>query len=859
VNPILAAQLGFEVPQGAAWLTLLAAALLAFEYVWMLAGIWRESSATRAVLRTLGALAGPISAAGSIAYAVMTAVGGQRLRGLEMFRLGVHASFLHGLALLLWFGLGPGWPHASLIVLTCEAALWAYRSYRRTTSPLGRFWKQALLVFRVLVILLLGAYVARPSLAYERTRLRRRAILVGVDTSASMQRRDMPAAYDQEEITARTQLVPRIEAVRSALAGKWPLLEKLAQTSEVRVFLFSSTASPAMPLDDPQLKTRLFSAPADGQSTALGDATLQAIRQMDRARREVAAVVLISDGNQNARKRYSPQRLMEDLSLRGIPLSTVGAGWETVTASTRSLQAVGITSPDEINAFNRMRVEGDVRAIGLAGRQVEVTCRFGQEEVGKVILDIPGRDEVLKPEFVHVPLRTGYHRLKVETKLIGEIPQNLEQTPAVSKLVHVVDRGLRILYVDGKVRYEVKFIKQALASSDRIELRPILLQSGRAQDNGLGQDIEDWLVYHAVLLGSVGPENFTQAQLEILKKLVDEKGKGLGMLGGPNAFGAGGWDATVLADVLPVDFARSRGQIDQPVEVRPTRAGRVSDMMAIGPTGQDTSESWAELDPLPGANRLEVKQGALVLAESQRGEPMVVQGRYGAGRTLAVAFDTTHQWVLTPKDTAAMQKRFWRQVALFLADPKGNIWITTDKASYDREKLSTGEEVVEIRAGVEDSAGRPLFDVPQERATLTDPQGRTTQINLLPQQRMRMAKLVRPPAQTGTYILRLEGRVAGEMLQAEHQFEVIERDLEGRDVLANHDLLRQLAKKTDAQFARLANLGPLLSGLEDRAKPRLETISDPRPLWKEWAWWLAGLLVGLLCLEWALRKRKGLV
>jgi hypothetical protein len=856
----LAAQLGFEVPQGAHWLVVLAGALLVLEVVLLVGGIWRRNAPGPAALRTLGAAAGPLTVAGALVYAVMTAVGGQALRGIGMLRLAAHATVLQILGLLLWLGLPARWPHVSLVVLTVEALLWAVRSYRRTTRPVGWLSKRTLLALRVLVILLLGLYAARPSLAYQRTRQVRRVVLVGIDSSASMRRQDMPADYLQQEITAQDVLVPRIQAVRSALEQRWGLLEDLAETTDIRFFLFSSSASPALGLDDPQLKARLMTAPADGQATALADSVLGALGQMDRSRREIASIVVLTDGNQNTVRQYDLERMMEDLSLRDIPLYTVGVGWETVTPSTRGLQVSGLTSDDEVNAFHRLAIDAEIRAIGLAGRQVEVTCLFGDEEVETVLRDIRQDNQTLDLRFVHIPLQAGYHRLTVQAQLVGQAPRNLEVVSPASKLVHVVDRGIRVLYVDGKKRYEVKYVGGALASSERIEVdRHLLLRPAGPEGNGLSDNPEDWLIYHAILLGNVPPNRFTPAQREIMKTLVDEKGKGLAMFG--EQLGSGQWAGTVLGDVLPVDLSAGRGKIERPVEILPTREGVRAELMSIGKAGQDTMQAWQELDPLEGADVLVPKQGALVLAESQRQEPMIVQGRYGAGRTLAIAFDTTWQWSLTPPgtETAEYQKRFWRQVALYLAAPKGNIWITTDQAVYDQQGLATGREVVEITAGIENAAGLPLFDVPDQKVTLTDPEGRTVPIELMARERMRSGKLVDPPTRTGTYVLRIEGTVDDKVLQAEHRFEVIQRDLEGREVLADHDRLRNMARRPGVSFYKLAELGDLLEKLPDRARPRLETIDDPRPLWEEFAWPVAAVVVGLLCAEWMWRKRKGLV
>lgn len=860
VNAILGAQLGFETPQWANWLLVLAAALLAVEYAILLGRIWHRTPPAIAAGQTLVVLTGPVGAVAALVFAVMTAVAGQELRGLKLARLSFRAAMLHVLAALLAVGTGAQWPHAALIVLAAEGVLWAVRSYQRTTSPVSPFSRRTMLALRILAILLLAAYASRPSLAYERTREVRRVLLVGIDTSASMARADMPADWAQSQVQPDTQRIGRATSVRDAFTDQMSALEDLARTAEVRLFQFARSASPTVPVDETQAVSRLLSAPTDGQATAIGDSLINAVSEMDRARRELAAVVLVSDGNQNTVDRYSLERLVEDLALRQIPLHAVGAGWETVTAATTSLQARQITSPDEVNAFRRLQINAEIRAIGLAGREVEITCTFADEQIETVTRTIGSDDQTLQPRFVHVPLQAGYHRVAVEVKLLGEPPRSLQLTPTVSKLVHVVDRELRILYVEGKIRYENKYIAQALATAQRftVDRRVILTPPDERQGNGLSDDPDDWLMYHAILLGDVPADRFTPKQIEIMAELVDQKGKGLGMLGGTQAFAAGNWASTPLADILPVDVPESRGQLERPVNVAPTRQGLQSSLMRIAPDQDDIADTWARLQQLKGANKLSPKQAATVLATSDQGEPLIVQGRFGTGRTLAIAFDTTYQWVLTPKDTAQLQKRFWRQVALYLANPKGNIWITTDQPVYDLQQLATGAQVVQVAAGIENASGRPILQGAKEKLTLIDPQGSERTIELLPQEQMRTGRLS-PPTRTGAYRLVIEGQVDGETLRAEHRFQVIRRDLEGRDVLADHDRLRELTRATGGRFVKLAELPSLLDELPDQARPRLVTERDPEPLWKAWAWHVAAIAIALLCLEWSWRKRKGLV
>jgi hypothetical protein len=333
------------------------------------------------------------------------------------------------------------------------------------------------------------------------------------------------------------------------------------------------------------------------------------------------------------------------------------------------------------------------------------------------------------------------------------------------------------------------------------------------------------------------------------------------MIGGRKSFGAGGWQDTPLADILPVDLAASGEQIAEPITVVPTAEGQTAEVMQIDPSAESVAAAWAELDPLPGANRLGgVKPAATVLAQDDAGRPMIVAQRYGKGRTLAVAFDTTWRWVLSEKDTAARQKRFWRQVVLYLAAPRGNVWIHADRTSYDRDRPVHGAQEVKITAGVEDASGAPLRDA-QAHITLKTPDGRTTPLTLRgegPDQKILQGVLPTPTA-AGLYTLAIAATVDGKELTAEFQFEVVRRDRESGQVLANFDLLRRMAEAGSGTFTTLNKLDTLLETLRRTTLPRKQTVTETKDLTAAFRWPTVCLLIALLCAEWALRKRKNLV
>jgi len=860
---VLASKLIFEPPTWHALLWAVAAAAVAWELLALVRWARRGRSAEAAVALTAAGLTGGFVTAALAG--VRAALGGAGPRDRALVRAGLWGVLIQSAAALAFAAplAAEGLPARAgpLLAVLLLAGAWAVRSYRRTTSPLRRRTKAFFLALRVLGLLVLAAWLLRPVLEDVRAERVRRWVLIGVDVSGSMRQRDMPALWTAPGLPPGSQPVRRIEAVQRALEDVRPRLEALAEEANVEVFTFYQrpTGRVVLTAEDPGRPYPLL-AP-QGQATALGQAVAEAYDARARAGAEVAAMALLSDGcnNTTPAARFEPETVARIKGATGVPIHTVAVGSQTVTPSTRRLDVRALRSADKVNAFRKLPIQARVEALGLAGRRIRITCRFGDKPVGAPLIhDVQDARQTFEVERVHQPVRPGYHRLRVEAQVIGPPPEGLAGERHAEKLVRVVDEDLRILYVEGRIRYEGKFVAAALAADRRIrvERRVLLAPLEADQPPPLGESLDDWLRFHAIVFGDVPAEQFSPKQLQIVKRLVDEYGKGFCMFGGRDSFAGGGWAGTPVATILPVDMARSAGSIDGPIHVVPTAEGLEHSLLQIAEA--DVAAAWGRLRALPGCNRLVPKAGAAPLARSRDGDPLILAQRYGKGRTVAIAFDTTWRWVLAPQDTAELQKRFWRQLALYLANPRGNVWITTDQSRYEI-RPDEREATIGIEAGVEDASGRPLLDVPVT-VRLKRPGGAEEAVALQGERekRVRIGQVTMPD-EPGTYELTLAAEVEGETLRAEHKFELIRRDRESLDVLANFDLLRRMAAASGGEFHELRDLPAVLRRLEEQAGPKIVRRPVRTHLAGTWSWPVLLALVGLLCIEWAVRKRKGLV
>ncbi len=841
-----------------AWPVLLviaAAALLLWEIVQIVRDLLARHEPVTAILLAIAVLlAGPLVAAAAGANALLhPELPGRR----GLLGLALRGSLVGALALAVMYApVGGG-----LVAVGACTVIWAIRSYARITMPLKRPWPAVLLALRLAVVLLIVVTTLRPELNYQLEEYIRPAVLIGLDTSGSMQRRDVPTG--KTDSTGEADAVSRIHAATLQLRLAKNELAKLSDAADVEVFAFAGGARPLGHLPG---ELSLDPAPrADGKTTALGDAPMAAFNDSMQRGQDVAAVILISDGCGNTAENLTPEDFALRMAAARAPVYTVGVGGDQVTAALHVLNVKELTAPEQVAAFNRLPIQARIEAFGLAGREVRVTYRFGEDNDGGPeriqTFAVKADQEVLTPQFMHIPLAAGFQRLTVSAEVVGKAPRDLAGAASASKLVQVVDSELRVLYVEGKFRYEMKFITQALAAANRFSIdRRILLQND-AGTPVIGEHLEDWLRYHAIIFGDVSADQFSPAQIDIIRDLVRKYGKGFCMIGGSRTFGRGGWERTALADVMGVSLANSNGQIDREVQVTPTTAGLTHGLMKVVEEGQDVAAAWRELPPLPGCNLLVgVKDGAVVLAATPQGEPLIVAQNYGSGRSLAIAFDMSWMWVTaTAKDTGDYQRRFWRQVSLYLCAPKGNVWITTDKTSYELRRLLAAKEGVDVTAGVEDAQGLRLTDAPVQ-VTLTSPDGKTAPLTLATEKDRRFARLTAfQVPQPGTYKLKISAEVVGKTLTSEHGFEVLERDLEAIDVLANFKLLQRLSGDTSGRFVPLSELGGLLGKLSITTHPRRRVRAENLDFAASLRWPLVAALVALLCAEWIIRKRRGLV
>lgn len=744
----------------------------------------------------------------------------------------------------------PIWPWP-LTLLTLAALLFVLRlGYPGRVSHLSTGWQRALMTLRLLLILIIGLWIARPVALYEKDDSSDAAIYLLLDNSRSMNTPDAPGG------------VSRRQAMLNLYDQARPLLEEFGDSVEVRVRNLSSELSP---VDEP-------SPTAEGRYTILGD-NLQTLAE-EATQEKIAMVLLWSDGRQatTGNKRTSPVQAARLAGRQHCPIYTVCHGSSELTDTTLDVGLSEFDVPRDVFERNAVPLKVRLKALGAEGRNVQLRV-FIEERAGlpigefgpmkAVLPDANGNrtlvqtipadqihDEIVDLQFV--PTTVGEVKIAVEAEALDKEVRLTNNR--VEAIIRVRSGGIRVAYFDN-LRPEFKWLRR-INVSERVQLDSMWVKRGPFANRN--EFDESWFepgLYDAFIIGDVPAELFGQERLKQLA-LCCEQGAGLMMLGGQTAFGPGGYGNSPLAPLFPLVMTESDDHISDKVTITPTSASINNPILQIAPPDQN-SQRWSELAPLTGANVLRVRpaSAAQVLAESPNGLPLLIGQNVGSARILAFAGDTTWQWALREDWSAEAHQRFWRQVIFWLTriddDGEKALWVNVSPRDI------TPGALAELTFGLRDDQGLPLSNV-DYTVTVQKPNGEKDSLDVRAIETYAAADFTGTD-EPGDYIATVAAPgPGGEMNYSSRRFLVNMQDPELDNPAADPALMREIAHVSGGDYLSPDEMIQRMEQWAENGLPSLEMKRQQRiSLWDNYPSLL--IFVALLTAEWFLRKKRGLV
>jgi hypothetical protein len=510
--------------------------------------------------------------------------------------------------------------------------------------------------------------------------------------------------------------------------------------------------------------------------------------------------------------------------------------------------------------------ETSVRAVlqgwGVGGKDIPVELWSEGHKLAEKRLRFKQRGEVLEALLPLKPEHPGSHAYELR------VADAAADAAAKSQpfVVAVRQEGRSVLLLTNTLGFEGKFLRRALTTDRNVRLDSYARwQDGRwaSLDTGSGGAAKTHLDLSAaalagraaVILADVSPDALNPSQWQALADYAG-KGGGLAVLGGPNLL-ASPLAAAALGRVLPVPT---------PAPHRDGRFGvRLTDAGMRHPVFGPLFEAVKDFPALQGANSATgVASNAQVLMEAVadgQARPLVVVKQQGAGRVAVVLSDTLWRWRVAAPGWSGKQSAydtFWGQLLDWLAPDQeglqssGRIELTSARPFYRQgeqavvqaEWIGKGSAPFKTLAvNVKDPAGsnQPLV---MPAAIWNNPDGR--KVNGFQAEIQTVL--------TGVYEVEAQAAWDGGEARANTRIAVAASPGERRGEAPDADFLRGIATQSGGAYIPIGTADKWLDLLpKPRRLTEREVVTD---IWNHPL--AAVILLGCLCAEWWLRRRRGL-
>jgi uncharacterized membrane protein len=507
-------------------------------------------------------------------------------------------------------------------------------------------------------------------------------------------------------------------------------------------------------------------------------------------------------------------------------------------------------------------------------------------------------------------------------------------------------------------------LKTALSEDEDIECVVLALPDGanrlvRIADygqvdgvRGFPTTIAELSAFDAIVLSDVPAHAFTEKQLEWLEQWIGQRGGGLCMVGGEQSFASGGWTDTPLDAMLPVEMLPGAADfvpgdqvrlVPEPMllshplwmvvsdekqnreilqklpgffganrfaSARPNLTTVLATAPISGAPQAPVSKNEGGLSALGSAlqsflgpqkpaapKRVEPKPGDDASAAAS---PALVVGRYGRGRTMALAVPITapyadefsQKWGVEDNRYYA---KFWRNSVYWLTENSA-IGRRRLVASADKRFYRPGE-TVGLQAATYDESAAPTRNyrvvamvephvAPGEAEPETSPFRWPAELPRtsgeegpyivwgeefeLPQSAADKGSATAKPGHTielpladalasgsASHSLRIELTAYEDLTQVDStslDIQILHDPFEQQNPFPNHKLLERLAAQTGGKVLKKAeDLSAVLRDVPVNVGP---PVIKRSPLWSNW--WLLAMVLGLLTGEWCWRRSLGL-
>jgi len=607
----------------------------------------------------------------------------------------------------------------------------------------------------------------------------------------------------------------------------------------------------------------------EGEEAPLSDAGSRLDRAaaalLDRAAgadRIWTGLVVLGDGRQTSDDGVEIEALATKARSLGVPVHVVPFGGDVPRQDLRLTlpRRQFLTLPNQTVTV-AARVENE----GLPPLRVEL--RLLQEdgkEIGKLDLDV-ATGETVPGEFTLPPdAPAGRYRVEVTTPGEDRHPANNREELQVTFL----EERTRVFLIEGAPYWDTKFLAQLLREQGQIDVDAVyrirpdrFYRVSTAGDGETPFEATDEVFpdsdaalgrYDLVVVGK-GAESFlTGERLERLVRFVKDRGGAVllsrgkpyaGEVPGFEALEPGRWGEETRAEYrfLPTNDGEGSGLFGERLPVK-------------------ESAVWSEMPPLEDVRSMaELRPFTRVLATGERvgggaKVPLLLARRHGRGLVAAINGDGLWRWGFRPEggeDEEDWHREFWMQLLQWAATYSeflpGEDFSLRLEAETVREGGGVRARIGYRGANPEPAAPKLKWSGPASGEIVAASAGKGED------GAPRWGAILSPET-PGSYLVQL---VDGERVGPSLPLTVLPRPGEQDELSADRETLARLAEASGGQAWTEDGIGDLVALLEPEAKPSATAEAEWEPLWNQP--WILGGIVFLFGVEWAARRRLGLI
>jgi len=697
-----------------------------------------------------------------------------------------------------------------------------------------------LMSLRALVGLMLFYWLARPVSRMFTPHERDPSVIVLVDRSESMSLDEVGRSrYQQVVELLRERLVPAAEKAELSL----------------RPFLFAGELQAA---DGPLLAQ----SQPDGQHTNLGLAITESLSLQERPPLAVLALTdgVVTDSQDNP-------RAVSMLVRQAVPFYGVGVGSER---DAQFLELEQVTAPGVVAPRNRFRVSARLKAMGEKPiPKCELSLlRDGKFVERKAVSQGPG-PRLWQESFTVSEPDSGTHTYTVRLSHSAEEAITVGNVESSARVRVTDERALKVLFLQGGLTWDYKFIRLALRGDPAIRLSGLSRTASHSSfmqtvDDGpdalreFPEEIEELADFRVVILANIRPRDLSDKQQQMLKQFCGRFGGGLLLLGGQRTFDSS-WRESSLEELLPVTLGAppaAAGAIN-PFRIVITDAARKSGVFQISDSGDNTA-AWTQLPTFNQSAALQsIKPGAEVWMRRAPAVPgrlpaLMVTQRFGTGLTSVIGLQNIWRWRLAKHARIDHFDRFWRQLIRHLA--------TGNRRSVEihlpDQSLSPNADI-RLQIQMPPDPSRPADSQHELRLRVSDQQGEVVVDESLVIRADQPGEVAFQATEGGLYTVSVTD--SGGTVQATRVVEIRDITREFQTTARNLEGLTQWAHVSQGQAMAIEDCGDL-EQLMLRLKNPVEDPDDDRPRVRPAGpgGWFLSLMLTLLSLEWMARKSWGL-